>query len=482
MNRPMVAFMLGRITMVLALLLLIPLLVSLIYQEAWWVQAAILKSFAITLVAGLALGIHKPKDSSFYVREGIVVTSLSWLVTAVFGALPFFLSGTIPSFVDAFFESASGFTTTGSSILTQVEILPHSLLFWRSFTHFVGGMGVLVFALAILPKTAPQSVHLMKAEVPGPTFGKLLSRISTTARTLYVIYTAMTLVLIVILWACGMSLFDACIHAFGTAGTGGFSSHSTSVAFFENPLIEVVLGIGMLVFGVNFNLYFFILHRRFREVFQNDELRWYLGIVAAVIALLMLSLRTMYDNPVLALKDVFFTVSTIITTTGFGTIDFTKWPLVSQLMLLFLMFAGGCAGSTAGGIKIVRIASMFRIAAANIRQIMKPRMLTVVKMEGKSLDATGQSAIGAYLILYILTFGAVMAVVSLENLDFMTTFSAVAGTFNNVGPGLGQVGPVSNFSALTDTSKIALSLGMIAGRLEILPVLILFHPHTWRLK
>lgn len=482
MNRSLVAFMVGRILTVLALLLLIPLLVSFYYQESWAVQEALIKSFCITLACGLLLSIRKPKNMGFYVREGIVVTSLSWVLTAVFGAFPFFLSGAIPSFVDAFFESASGFTTTGSSILNHVEALPHSLLFWRSFTHFVGGMGVLVFALAILPRTAPQTVHLMKAEVPGPTFGKLLSRISSTARTLYIIYTVMTLMLIAILWACGMTVFDACVHAFGTAGTGGFSNHSTSVAYFNSPLIEVVLGIGMLVFGVNFNLYFFMLHRRFREVRQNDELRWYLGVVLGVMVLLLVSLRSVYSDPIWAVKDVFFTVSTIITTTGFGTIDFTQWPLISQLLLLFLMFAGGCAGSTAGGLKIVRIASMFRIAVANVRQIMKPRQMTVVKMEGRNLDANAQNAIGAYLILYVLTFTGIMALVSLENLDFMTTFSAVAGTFNNVGPGLGQVGPTSNFAFLSDGTKVGLALGMIAGRLEILPLLILFLPQTWRLK
>lgn len=479
MNKRMILFLLGRLMQMLSFVLLIPLAVAFLYDESSLYKLAFLGAIGVSFLLGLACTIKKPKNELYYVREGIVVTSLGWILISILGALPFLFSGAIPSFTDAFFETVSGFTTTGSSILVDVEALPHSLVFWRSFMHFIGGMGVLVFTLAIVPEASPQSIHLMQAEMPGPEFSKIRSRVRSVAQVLYLIYAAMTLVCIVVFIVLGMSPFDACIHAFGSAGTGGFSNYNDSVAHFGSAKLEYAIGIAMFLFGVNFNLYYFLLVKEPGSFFKSEELRAYVGIVIGATILLAISIIGYSEDNI---RDAFFTVTTIITTTGFGTADFTKWPMFSQLIILALMFIGGSAGSTAGGFKVSRVIGIVRIARSYITKALTPNRIKPVHWEGATMSEQIQIALGGYLALYVLSFFVILTIVSFENRDFTTTFSAVAGTFNNVGPALGELGPKSNFSSLTDLSKWALSIGMIAGRLEIAPLLILFLPATWLRK
>lgn len=481
MNRQMVLTVTGRVVFMIGVLMILPIMVALYYQEGWETLGPLTKAMAITLLCGGLFAFRNPKNKSIYVREAITITSLSWLFTVFFGALPFVFSDAIPSLVDAFFESASGFTTTGSSILTDVEALPNSLLFWRSFSHFIGGMGVLVFAIALIPGSSGESVQLMKTEMPGPTFEKVMSRVREVARVFYVLYAILTVVLVIILIVAGMTPFDAMIHAFGTAGTGGFSNYNDSVAHFQSVPIELILSVGMLIFGVNFNIYFFALRGRPSIFFKSEELRWYLGIVTFAILGLVLSTFHLYGGDLFTCaKDALFSVSTIITTTGYGTVDFTLWPLFSQLILLLLMFVGGCAGSTAGGLKVSRVLALTKLSFKKCQKAINPKRVTVVMYEGKSLNERVQNDIALYFLLYVFTFIILVLLISFENLDFTTTFSSVAATFNNIGPGLGAVGPKGNFAAFSDFSKCVFSFAMIAGRLEILPLILLFAPSTWR--
>ncbi len=466
--------------MVVALLMTPTLLVSFLYHEGEHSRNGILVAILITFLLGRFMSWVKPSNPRIYIREGLVITSLCWLFLSLVGALPFYMSGSIPHFVDAFFESASGFTTTGSSILTDIESLPHSVLFWRSFTHFIGGMGVLVFALAVLPDVSGQSVHLMKAEVPGPTFGKLVSRLKDTARILYVIYAAFTLVLAVLLMAAGLNLFDALIHAMGTAGTGGFSSYNTSINAFHSPLVEYILTGGMILFGINFYLYYSVLRGRVGAFFRDEELRFYLLIIAMATALIMINVHNQYDNIFTCFRQVIFTVASIMTTTGYSTADFEVWPVFSKVVLLLLMFIGGCGGSTAGGLKVGRTLELLKISRAQIRQATSPRRITPVLINKKPIVESQQREVGVYLMVYAFAFLFILLMVSMDHVNFETAFGAVAGTFNNVGPGFGAVGPSANFSSLSDFSKLMLSIGMIAGRLEIFPIIILFSPSAWR--
>lgn len=476
----MVFYLSGRILLVVACLMFLPFIVGCLYRESFQILLSWAESIGITLIFGAVLSFRRPQNSRIYVREGIVITSLSWLFITFFGAVPFVLSGAIPSLVDAFFESASGFTTTGSSILNNVEALPHSVLFWRSFTHFVGGMGVLVFALAIMPGTSGESIHLMKAEMPGPTFDKVVSRIREVARVFYLIYAVLTAVVVICLLLAGMSLFDALIHAFGTAGTGGFSNYNDSVGHFHSSAIEWIIGIGMLIFGINFNLYFFLLHGHWKNILKSEELHWFLGIVSIAVFALVISVQGAFHSLGECFREAFFTVSTIITTTGYGTVDFTKWPLFSQIIILMLMFIGGCAGSTAGGLKISRITCMAKMLLMKLRLAANPKRVTIPVFEKKPISRELQNDIGLYFILYCATFTILVLMISFENKDFTTTFSSVAATFNNIGPGLAEVGPKGNFSDFSNFSKVTLAFGMLAGRLELLPLILLFSPSTWR--
>lgn len=482
MNKRMIGFVIGRLLLLEAMLMVLPLGVSFIYGESLKYKGAYFGVIMLLIAMGLVLSFKSPENMSIQGREGFVIVALSWILMSAFGALPFVITKEIPSFIDAFFETVSGFTTTGSSIITDLSLISRSNLFWRSFTHLVGGMGVLVLVLAIFPKHSPGSVHVMKAEVPGPTFGKLVSKLSTTARVLYKIYLVMTGIMIVLLMLGGLDWFESSLLAFGTAGTGGFGARNGSILPYNSAYVDIVLAVGMLVFGVNFNIYYFILIGKVKEALSNEELKYYLIIVGAAVALIFINISTTYKSMGHALRDIFFTVSSIITTTGFSTADFGKWPVFSQTVLLLLMFFGACAGSTAGGLKISRVIMMAKMFVAEIKQMISPNRVVSIKYEHKPLDSKVKKGVANYFIVYIGIFTVLLLVVSMTTDDFLTAFSAVAATFNNIGPGLGKVGPAFSFADMTDVSKIFLSFGMLAGRLELFPMLILFAPETWRIK
>ncbi|HNZ63983.1 MAG TPA: TrkH family potassium uptake protein, partial [Bacillota bacterium] len=469
-----------RILLVTAALMVPSLIVALVYGEGWAGSCPFLLTILAASLGGWALSYRRPADMAYYMKEGFVIVALSWIMLSLIGAMPFYISGWIPRYYDAFFETASGFSTTGATILIDIEALPHSLLFWRSFTHAIGGMGILVFALAVMPRTESKEVFVMRAEMPGPTFGKLRSKVRSTARILYLIYLGMTFLLVLLLLAGGMPLFDALIHSFGAAGTGGFSSKAASIAAYNSTYIELVLGFAMLAFGTNFSLYYLILSGRGRQAAKSEELRWYIGIVTAAVAAISLNLLHYYDNIGRTLRDVFFTVSSIVTTTGYSTVDFTHWPLFSRLILLLLMFIGGMAGSTGGGIKISRISLYIKMLVQEIRRSINPNRVLPLRFEGKPLSAPILRQVSNYLIIYATLFTAITLIVAIDVNNFESSFSAVAATFNNIGPGLGLVGPAQNYSFLRPLSKIVLSIGMIMGRLEILPIIVLFSPNTWR--
>ena len=477
MNIRMIGFVLGRILLVEAGLLTLPLAVALLYREPampWLITMAAL------VVCGALLSFRKPERTALYAKDGFAAVALVWLLMSAFGALPFVLSGDILHYVDAFFETVSGFTTTGASILPAVEPLSRGSLFWRSFTHWVGGMGVLVFVMAILPMSDGHTMHILRAEMPGPTAGKLVSRMSDTAKILYGIYFVMTAVMILLLVLGGMDLFDACIHAFGTAGTGGFSSRNASVGAYNSAYIDIVTGIGMLAFGVNFNLYFFLLVRRFREVLRSEELWVYLGIVAASTAAIAANILSLYDSVGTALRHTFFQVSSVITTTGYATVDFGQWPVFSKTVLVLLMFVGGCAGSTAGGLKVTRIVTLAKAAVMDMRKMLHPNAVINVRMEGRALPEKQVRGVQAYLSIYILILCGSWLLLSLAGFDELTTFTSVVTCINNVGPGLNMVGPTGNFSFFAPWAKLLLSFDMLAGRLELFPMLLLFTPSIWR--
>ena len=454
MNYRMICFVIGRILLTEAALLMLPMAVALVYGEA---AIPFLIPALLTALIGLVLGLRAPKRSNLYARDGFAVVALAWVLMSVFGALPFVISGDIPNFVDAFFETVSGFTTTGASILTEIEPLGRGVLFWRSFTHWVGGMGVLVFVMAILPMSAGDGhgMHLMRAEVPGPSVGKLVSRMGDTAKILYGIYLVMTIIEIVLLLLGGMPLFDACIHAFGTAGTGGFSNRNLSVGAYNSPYFDVVIGVFMLLFGVNFNLYYFLLIKRFRDVFHSEELAQ-------------------------SLRYAFFQVASIITTTGFATADFNVWPEFSRAILVILMFVGACAGSTGGGIKVARVVILCKTSLGDMRKMLHPNAVTTVRFEGKPLTDRSIRSVHLFLTVYILIFTVSVLLLSLERFDVVTTFTAVASCINNIGPGLEVVGPMGNFSAFSPAAKLLLAFDMLVGRLEIFPMLLLFAPSIWK--
>ena len=473
----MICFVVGRILLTEAALLMLPMAVAMAYGET---ATPFLIPALLLAVIGLALGLRAPKRTSLYARDGFAVIALAWILMSVFGAMPFVISGDIPYFVDAFFETVSGFTTTGASILTAVEPLSRGSLFWRSFTHWVGGMGVLVFVMAILPMTDGHGMHLMRAEVPGPSVGKLVSRMGDTAKILYGIYLVMTVIEIILLLVGGMPLFDACIHAFGTAGTGGFSSRNVSVGAYNSAYFDVVIGIFMLLFGVNFNLYYFLLIKRFRDVFHSEELRAYLVIVGAAVAAIAADIAHIYGSVAQSLRYSFFQVASIITTTGYATADFNTWPVFSKAILVILMFVGACAGSTGGGIKVARVVILCKTSLSDMRKMLHPNAVTTVWFEGKPLTDRSIRSVHLFLTVYILIFTASVLLLSLERFDLVTTFTAVASCINNIGPGLEVVGPMGNFSAFSPAAKLLLAFDMLVGRLEIFPMLLLFAPSIWK--
>ncbi|MBQ9859381.1 MAG: TrkH family potassium uptake protein [Clostridia bacterium] len=477
MNRRMVFYVTGQIVLLEAILMALPAVVALIYGEnCFW---SILATIAVAVLLGLGLTLlRRPKNQTIYAKEGFVIVALSWVLLAAVGALPFWFSREIPCYVDGFFEMASGFTTTGASILTDVESMSRGLLFWRSFTHWIGGMGVLVLMMALLPSGSGRSIHMMRAEVPGPIVGKLVPRIRDTAKILYLIYLVMTLIEVACLLLADMPLFDSLIHAFGTAGTGGFGIKATSLGGY-NTACQWIITVFMLLFGVNFNLYYLLLIRSFRPVFTSRELWVYVAVAAVATALITGNILSMYDGFGEALRHAAFQVSSILTTTGYATTDFDLWPTFSKTILLLLMFIGGCAGSTAGGLKVSRLLLLGKTVTRDLRRLVHPRSVGTIKLEGKRVEDPVVRSAGAYLVLYFALFAATFLVISLDAFDMETNLSAVAACINNVGPGFALVGPAASYAAFSPLSKLVLSFAMLLGRLELYPLLIAFLPRTW---
>ncbi|MBO5228159.1 MAG: TrkH family potassium uptake protein [Lachnospiraceae bacterium] len=477
MNGSIIRYILGQVLKVEAVLFLLPCVIAIIYREPEGV--VYLAVAVIELLCGILMTLKKPKNNVFYLKEGCVTTSLCWILISVFGALPFVLTGEIPSFTDALFETISGFTTTGASILNDVEALSYTSLLWRSFTHWVGGMGVLVFMLAIIPLSGGSNMNLMRAESPGPSVGKLVPKLRHTARLLYVLYISLTVLQFLLLVIGKMPVFDAITTSFGTAGTGGFGIKNDSMMSYS-PYIQWVVTIFMILFGVNFNAYYFIFLREFKKAFTMEEVKYYLLIIGIATAVIFFNILDMSKGVFDALTHASFQVATIITTTGFATTDFDLWPMTSRLILVMLMFIGACAGSTGGGIKVSRFVVAVKTVAKELTSYIHPKSIKKIKFEGKVVERDVIRSINVYFITFILIFAASIFLVSFEGKDLETNFTAVAATINNIGPGLSGVGPTKNFSTFTPFSKYVLMFDMLAGRLELFPLLILFHPGIWK--
>lgn len=477
MNFAMIFLVLGWVLCFNAVFHLLPAIVGIIYEEqaAW----SFLASAVFSLVAGMTLFIKKPKKKTLYAKEGFVIVSLSWIVMSLSGALPLFLCGAIPEFIDALFESVSGFTTTGASILADVESLPKCCVFWRSFTHWIGGMGVLVFIMAFLPLSGAGNMNMMRAESPGPMVGKLVPKVKTTAFILYAMYFALTVVEFIILLIADMSLFDALNTSFATAGTGGFGFRNDSMGSFS-PEIQIIVTVFMILFGINFNMYFLLLYRRWKDALRISEVWVYLGIIFASAGIITLNIRELYGSLGEAARHSAFTVGSIITTTGFSTTDFNTWPELSRTILLMLMFIGACAGSTGGGMKVSRIIIMFKTIVKELQIQIHPKLVKKIKMDGREIPHESVRSLNIYLIVYIVICSTSILLLSIEGHDFITNFSAVAATLNNIGPGFEMVGPTQNFQFFSVPSKLVLIFDMLAGRLELFPMLLLFSPATWK--
>lgn len=462
-------------------ILLLPSLIIAIVDNSYEINAFII-TILLCGVVGLVFKNIKSNENEMRKREGYASVALCWLVMSMAGALPFYISGSIPSYIDALFETVSGFTTTGSSIVRDIESMPRGLLFWRSFTHWIGGMGVLVFTMALAPLLGGRSVFLARAESPGPTFGKLVPKLSDTSKILYIIYAGMTAVIIVLLIIVDMPVFDSFIHAFGTAGTGGFSNKALSIGYYNNPWIEWIITIGMFLFGVNFTLYYLLLIKGdFKSLLKNEEFRLYSGYVLLAVLLVFLNVMNIFNYNLLeSLRHSAFAVSTIVSTTGYATSDFNLWPMFSKSILLTLMFFGACAGSTGGGVKSIRILVLFKSLFHEIKHTVHPNSVQTVKVDGKSIDANTLKSILIFFFAYVMIIIFSVIIVSLDNFDFMTSFSAVIATISNIGPGFELVGPMGNYADFSNLSKIVMSICMILGRLEVIPVLVLFAPSIWR--
>ena len=479
MNKQMIRYVLGLVLLIEGALLLLPLAVALLYREASWIY--FIATIGVCLALGGCMTLRKPQRRALFPKDGFVIAALSWIVISLVGALPFCLSVQIPRYIDALFEMISGFTTTGSSILTQVEALDHGMLFWRSFSHWVGGMGILVFMLALLPAMGGATIHILRAESPGPSVGKVVPKIRDSAKITYEIYLALTVLLVILYLAGGMSLFDSLCIAFGTAGTGGFAVRTSSCAEYS-PYIQTVTTIFMILFGVNFTVYFLLLQRKFRQALRSSELWTYLGVILVATLAISLNIFRSMSSFGQAVHHAAFTVSSLITTTGYGTVDFNLWPEFSRVILCFLMVMGACAGSTGGGFKVSRIVILCRYANNELKRLIHPRTVNVVQVDGKQISRETVHGVLVYTLVYIFIAMASMLLISLDNFDASTTVSSVLATLNNIGPGLGAVGPAASFAGLSDLSKAVLCLDMLAGRLEIFPLLVLLLPSTWAKK
>ena len=477
MNFGMILHVLCWILNLEAVFMVPPSIVALIYHEKDGLSLLI--TMFICLIPGMTVFFLKPKKKVMYAKEGFVIVAASWLILSLFGALPFRISGYIPHMMDAVFETASGFTTTGASILTSVEALPHCLLFWRSLTHWIGGMGVLVFLIAILPMAGGSDMYLMKAESPGPSVKKLVPKVKKTAWILYAMYLVITLLEFSCLVIARMPVFDAFIMTFGTAGTGGFGCLNSSCADYTS-VQQVLITIFMIMFGVNFSAYYLIYKKRFKEILKMSEVVVYLCIIATAVTLISINISSMYQDVGTAVKDAAFQVGSIMTTTGFATADFDLWPSLSKTILVMLMFIGACAGSTGGGMKVSRIIIMAKTVFKELDYLIHPNNVRKVKVDGKVLEHVVLRSVNVFVMTYLFIFVSSLLIISLDNFDLVTNFTAVAATLNNIGPGLSKVGPTANFSSFSYLSKLVLTFDMIAGRLELFPVLILFVPRTWR--
>lgn len=479
MNITAILNIIGHVMKYEIILLLIPFFVALFYGQGD--ANAFLYTVLLMIPIALILIKIKGKKNEIYAKEGFLTVGLAWIVISFFGALPFVFSGAIPSLVDAFFETSSGFTTTGASILTEIQSLPKGILFWRSFTHWVGGMGFLIFILALMPTFSGNTIHLLKAESPGPTPGKIVPKIKQTAKILYAIYFVLTLIETIFLKSAGLSWYDSIIHALGTAGTGGFSNMNASVAAFNNPAVEWIITIFMFLFGVNFVLYFQLIRGNVKAFFKSEELKWYLIAVFASIIIIAVNIIPFNHGDVTkSIRDSAFQVSSIVTTTGYATVNFNLWPTLSKVILIMLMFMGAMAGSTGGGIKTIRIVIIFKAIRREIDKILHPRRVKSVKIDGNVVEEETISGVFLFIFAYIIISLIAIFIVSFDNFDVTTTVTSVIATLSNIGPGLEMVGPAGNFSAFSDLSKLVLSFCMLAGRLEIYPMLILFSPSLWK--
>lgn len=477
MNIKMLVYILGKVLLIEGALMLLPVVCGAFYAEKQFFVYLVLS--AVYMLAGFLISLKKPKNMTVFIKDGCVATALSWLVLSVCGCIPFMITKEIPSFTDAMFETASGFTTTGASILTNIESMSHTSLLWRSLTHWVGGMGVLVFLLAVVPMTGGSNMNLMRAESPGPTVGKIVPKVRSTAKMLYYIYLAMTLLEIILLFVCGMPLFDSICSAFGTAGTGGFGIKNDSFTSYA-PHLQWIVAVFMLLFGANFNFYYYLVTRQGIKAIKMSETKVYLAVAAVATGVVCFSIYGQYGNIEESLRHSLFQVATCMTTTGFATTDFDLWPTLAKFVLVALMFIGACASSTGGGIKISRFQIMFKTIKREIESYIHPRTVKKIHLDGKTVDTDVERSVALYFFIYLIIFVASMLVVAFEGHDLVTVFTSVAATLNNIGPGLSLVGPTQNYSFFSDVSKWVLIFDMLAGRLELIPILVFLNPFTYK--
>lgn len=478
MNIRLIIRVIGLVLRYLALAMLPSLIIALIGNEDD--LFAFIVSILLTLLVSMVMTQVPVVNTTLRVKEALTVVTLGWVFASAFGALPFIISGYIPNFIDAYFETVSGLTTTGASILTNIEVLPHGLLFWRSFTHWIGGMGILVLALAIMPSVGVGAFQLFKAESPGPISDKLVPKMKDTAKILYTVYLGITLLQVFLLWLGGMSLFESLIHTFGTVGTGGFSTRNASIgAYLSTPYIVVVITLFMIASGVNFSLYYDLYKRRFLTVFKNSELRIYLTIVLISSILIAFNIRSAYNSMTESFMHSFFQVSSIITTTGYATTNFDLWPSFSKTLLFFLMFVGGSAGSTAGSIKVVRLIMLFKLVRREVQKLLHPRAIVPIQFNGKLVQPDVIAGVSGFFFLYLILFAGGTLILSLEDISFISAASAVAVTLGNIGPGFELVGPVNNYSFFSPWAKVMLSFLMLFGRLELYTIIVLLTPTHW---
>lgn len=478
MNLKMVVKTIGKLLQAEALFMLLPLLVSVYYKENLLYVYVIVIS--LLLAAGIIMTLPKPDTRTIYAREGFLIVSLSWILMSLFGALPFIISGEISSVIDAIFETVSGFTTTGTTILVDIETMSKSLLFWRAFTHWLGGMGIIVFVLAFLPQKDMQSMHIMRAEVPGPSVGKLVSKTTVTARILYIMYGVLTFAEIIALLCCDMPLFDSVTTALSTAGTGGFSIKNASIAAYNSLSIEIVVSLFMLLFGVNFNLYYLMIMKQFKRAIKSEELWTYIGIVVVSTGIIAINILPLVNSFGEALRQSGFQVAALITTTGFGTADLGAWPTLSQFIAVMLMFSGACTGSTGGGLKVGRIMILVKTVSRELKRAINPRSVKSIKLDGALVDKEIISTTSIYFTVYMILIAISTFLISLDKVDMMASATSVISCINNIGPALSSDGMISHFADFSNFSKIVFIADMLIGRLEIFPMLIIFMPATWR--